>query len=202
MGCAPVWCARAVAPRSANHLLAPAVYSRAMQPPPAEPPAPTMQPRDPISRLQCAVSDVCGLYKDALGNLQNKSDELLHFGRFEERNSALDEMATSLADDILALHRRIEREAQVLQQNHRPEDEQMRKLQELQEEHIAVTEELRQETVAAKRVHGELRADLDKLIDGVIEVNSTHRKAAATAYYAHPDITKPYLRTDFFSTPV
>ena len=84
-----------------------------------------MQPRDPISRLQCAVSDVCGLYKDALGNLQNKSDELLHFGRFEERNSALDEMATSLADDILALHRRIEREAQVLQQNHRPEDEQI-----------------------------------------------------------------------------
>jgi hypothetical protein len=157
-----------------------------MQPPPQPaPPAPVEQspqlPRDAISQLQCSVMDVCGLYTQALASLQNQSEELLHHGAPASLiTSNLDARATKLAEEIMSTHQSIDQQAQALEQQYRPEAEQLRVLHEAQQQHAAVTEVLRVETATAQKAQAALRRDLDGLLDGILEINAAHRTSART----------------------
>ena len=163
--------------------LAPIIY---MQPPPQPaPPAPVepspQLPRDAISQLQCSVMDVYGLYTQALASLQNQSEELLHHGAPASLiTSNLDARATKLAEEIMSTHQSIDQQAQALEQQYRPEAEQLRVLHEAQQQHAAVTEVLRVETATAQKAQAALRRDLDGLLDGILEINAAHRTSART----------------------
>ena len=143
-----------------------------MQPPPRP-------PRDAVSKLQSAVIDVCGLYKNALGNIQNEADRLLVTNA--KSQSPLQSMTSVLADEIVGAHHEIERQAEALERTFRSEDEQLQRLLELQESHEAVTQELRTCTEAAERAHTSLAEQLDGLMDGMLEINGQHRVAIAAA---------------------
>ena len=119
--------------------------------------------------------DVCGLYTQALANLQNQSEELLHLGApASAMTSDLDARAAKLAEEIVSMHHTIEQQAQALEQQYRPEAEQLRVLHEAQQQHAAVTEELRVETASAERAQAALRRDLNGLLDGILEINAAH----------------------------
>jgi hypothetical protein len=140
------------------------------------PPPPPQQPRDRVSRLQVGLTDLCELYKDALGNLLNESERIAAGGN---GSSSVEWIAQGFADRIVNAHREVGRQVETLAAAHRPEAEQLRVLHALQEEHTQVTEELRSETEAAVRVHQDLRRDLDALLDGMHGL--AERRAAPAA---------------------
>lgn len=119
--------------------------------------------------------DVCGLYTQALANLQNQSEELLHLGApAAAMTSDLAARASKLAEEIVSMHQNIEQQAQALEQQYRPEAEQLRVLHEAQQQHAAITEELRVETASAEKAQAALRRDLNGLLDGILEINAAH----------------------------
>ena len=138
-------------------------------------------PRDGITRLQHAVTDVCDVYKNALGLLLVESDRLLVGNGADAATVASSSVAVAhdRATQVVLAHRELERLATELDQVHRPEEEQMSKLEELQARHAAVTEELRLETEAAEAVHARVHSSLESLLDGILEVNAGHRAANA-----------------------
>jgi hypothetical protein len=128
------------------------------------------EPRDPVTALQLQVADLCGLYTDALGSLQNEADKLLLPGA----PPSVDPPAVAFAEKVVQAHREFERLATQLESAHRPEDEQLRVLSELQAQHGAVTSELRAEVDRAEAVRTQLHVDLEELLDGVL-ANATNR---------------------------
>ena len=155
------------------------------------------QPRDDISRLQGAVMDACGLYPTALGLVQNAADEAVFpTGDPVRKQQAQDTMARlasgTIAEDIVSAHLEIERQVDELERAYRSDAEeplpggrtqewQLQKLQKLQQQHTEVTQVLRAETERAESAHAGLKRDLDTLLDGILEVNSQHRRSAEAA---------------------
>ena len=92
------------------------------------------------TRLQLGVSELCGLYVDVLGNLQNAA---------EERAPDIEQRAADLASQVVEAHRCVDELAAELGQAHRSEEQQMRRLRELEDEGSAVTQQLRSQTEAA-----------------------------------------------------
>ena len=129
--------------------------------------------------MQHAVTDLCDVYKNALGLLLVESDKLLLDNGADA--AVVASSSTSVAHDhaaqVVQAHREVERLAMELEQVHRPEQEQMRVLTQLQARHAAVTEELRAETAAAEVVHKQMHQDLDTLLGGILDVNAGHRAA-------------------------
>ena len=129
-------------------------------------------PRDAVTRLQLEVTGLCGLYTDALGNLLNEAERPA-----ADTSGGIESMATRFAEQVVQAHRELERQATELERAYRPEAEQLRVLTELQARHAQITRELRAETEAAEAVHARLSANLETLLDGVLEINATHRVA-------------------------
>lgn len=138
--------------------------------------ADTATPRDPITGLQLATSELCALYASALSGVQDEADK-----HWQQESAAPSASLDSTADDFVAkivqAHREFEQLAAELERAHRPESEQLRVLAELQEQHAEVTRELRSETVAAEAIHASLHATLETLLDGIHSINAQHRVA-------------------------
>lgn len=138
---------------------------------------PGSTPRDPVTRLQHEVSGLCALYTDALGNLLNEADKQLQGPPAAADSSEVETIGARFAEQVVQAHRELERQATELEHAYRPEAEQLRVLNALQARHAQVTAELRAETEAAEVAHARLSANLETLLDGVLEVNATHRAA-------------------------
>ena len=136
-------------------------------------------PRDPVTGLQHAVTDLCSIYATALGQLQSEADKLLQNDKVTAHDvaSSSETMAHGFGTQVVQAHRSIDHLAMELEHAHRTEEEQLRVLAELQARHVAVTEELRAETVAAEAVHTRVCEQLDGLVDGILETNAAHRVA-------------------------
>jgi len=163
---------------------------------------------DPITRLQLAVSDLSGLYTNALGKVLNTAEltvqidglkrkhdlqpeEAAALQRFQGEMAQLQQqysgspggsasgewnaitpMATDFGEQVAKAHHEIDVLADALRGRHRSEQAQLERLRELDDEHAAVTQELRSEVQAAEVIREELRRDLDSLIDGITQQRS------------------------------
>ena len=105
----------------------------------SEPSSSSARPYDPITNLQLAVDDLCGVYRIALGDLQNA---------VEAKHQGIDQMVADFAGRVVSAHQDLNDQALALQRAHRSEAAQMSRLRELEREHEAVTEELRSQTEA------------------------------------------------------
>ena len=155
----------------------------------------TIPELDTTTRLQLAVSDLCGLYSNALGRLLNAVEE-----RAGPSAPAVELLAADLGLQVAKAHRGIDDLTDELRRKLCSEATQLQRLRVLELEHSAVTRELRIEVEAAgvlRRVHvsrklahmylvpvtvcavccstepvlAALRKDLDALLDGVQELS-------------------------------
>lgn len=103
---------------------------------------------DVVSRLHLAASELCGEYTNAMGNLQNEADKRMMPGG--SANSAHEERAVQLAaEGVIQAHRQLETLGRRLEREFRSEEAQLKELHDLQSQHVALTEELREETAHA-----------------------------------------------------
>lgn len=155
-------------------------------------------PTDPPTELHLAVSDLCGLYVNVLGTLQNA---------VETKQPGIDRTAAEFAEQVVRAHRDLDESAAALGRVHRSEAEQEQRLRELEAENAAATEELRSQvedagappaalslsvrTLAtscmrarfsqaddsvsfapcAETVHSALQRDLNELLNGISSAN-------------------------------
>ena len=133
-------------------------------------------PRDSITAMQMAITDMAGIYTSALGNLQNEAEQLMQPLPPKQSAKRSKQVADSLglkvedyAAQVLKAHREFERLASELQQSHRPEAEQLHELKELQAQHEAITEQLRSETATADAVHERIRTQFKSQLDALLE---------------------------------
>lgn len=131
-------------------------------------------PRDGVTGLQLAVSDMCALYASAVGEVQNEADKQWQQAA---TSGAVEPIADDFASRIVQAHREFERLVTELESSYRPESEQLRVLNELRERDATMTRELRQQTESAEVVREKLQSQLDILLDGVQEVHTSHRVA-------------------------
>ena len=99
---------------------------------------------DTTTRLQLAVSDLCGLYSNALGRLLNAVEE-----RAGPSEPAIELLAADLGLQVAKAHRGIDDLTDELRRKLRSEATQLQRLRVLELEHSAVTRELRIEVEAA-----------------------------------------------------
>ena len=114
----------------------------------------TIPELDTTTRLQLAVSDLCGLYSNALGRLLNAVEE-----RAGPSEPAIELLAADLGLQVAKAHRGIDDLTDELRRKLRSEATQLQRLRVLELEHSAVTRELRIEVEAAgvlRRVHANL----------------------------------------------
>ena len=137
------------------------------------------EPRDAVSRLQVSVTDLAGVYLDALKDVQNTVEEQHGNTDTNARDRMMDELTSTLAERVVSLHESIDRQAEALERAYRSETEQMDVLQKLHAEHLTVTEELRVDVQTAETLQTSLRGRLDALVDGIHELNAKHRDVPA-----------------------
>ncbi len=99
---------------------------------------------DHTTRLQLAVSELCGVYSNALGRLLNAVEEGAVLG-----SGSVEPLAADLGSQIAKAHREIDYLTNELSRNFRSKAEQLHRLRELEVEHAVVTHELREEVEAA-----------------------------------------------------
>ena len=99
---------------------------------------------DTTTRLQLAVSDICGLYSNALGNVLNAAEQ-----RAVPGAPGVPAVTADFGAQVARAHGEIDTLVGELCRGYRDEEVQLRRLRELEEEHAAVTRELRAEVEAA-----------------------------------------------------
>ena len=134
-----------------------------------------MLPRDGVSKLQVAVTDLAGVYLDALKDVQNEVERMHQANELGTGTNSLTELTSLLADRVIGLHEVIDQQAATLEASYRSEAQQLRALQDLDAQHTAVTTELRSQVEAAEVLQDDVRRRLDSLIDGIQELNASHR---------------------------
>lgn len=128
---------------------------------------------DRATALQVKVSELAGVYTNALGNLQNEA------GRPDGGN--VEGMARDLARELVQVHRDVETLIDQLAQEHCTEAAQLAKLETLQAQHAEVTQQLRAETQAAESVRSDVRQRLSALLEDMSAADHDQEQAAATA---------------------
>ncbi|KAL1500600.1 hypothetical protein AB1Y20_013252 [Prymnesium parvum] len=122
-------------------------------------------PGDLISQMQLKVNDLCRAYFTSIGRLQNEAAERADGEKAPDPASFA--LATSLATEVVQMHRDFGEMIDELERVHVPEEEQSRRLRELQEKHALVTARLREQTAQAEAIRSELRRDLNELLRGM-----------------------------------
>lgn len=115
---------------------------------------------DAATRLHVKVSELAGIYTNALGHLQNEA------GRPD--GGGVERMAGDLAREVVQVHRDVDALIDSLEASHGTETEQLRALEQLQLQHADVTRQLRVQTDAAAGVRAAVRGRLDGLLDEVV----------------------------------
>lgn len=129
--------------------------------------------RDPLTRTHVMVSELCNLYTNALGNVQNEADR--HVGTNNLSTQSVERMATEFADQIVKAHQDIDALGAELEQAYRSESEQMDELRVLHAARLDATQLLRAETEAAERVHAQVAERQEALVEGIIQTNAKRK---------------------------
>ena len=70
-----------------------------------------MLPRDGVSKLQVAVTDLAGVYLDALKDVQNEVERMHQANELGSGTSSLKELTSLLAERVISLHEVIDQQA-------------------------------------------------------------------------------------------